>query len=342
VATEFDLNIIGIYLDEHPWDESQNWAEVKPLFQTPFVDVLMIQPLYWGVTALRCGDGYREVIPAGNTMCEYPTGLADWCPDEECADRHQNIYEGLYKYHGDEDIQIVVTSSENDWDIFGNGCRAIDECNLWPGYWALAACENGTGVFEDKMYNGAVDEDGNVDCYTVACNQLRWDRIHWMRKRLTDRQRAAEWARYKYRDKPLRVWHNVEINFTGTRDWQFVTIVKDVLPYIPEVDSVSISMYRMSGGPEHAIRYVMEHTGLPAHRIFIGEVGNEKHEDQYDRIFNWVDTAFRMGVRMAFVWDLEYNPDTNSSDWTVVDRETWEWFPGMHAIYDLNVKWRSR
>jgi hypothetical protein len=349
VATEFNLNAIAIFLDEHPWDNSQNWSDVRPVFESPFVDTIMVQLLYWGVTGTACGAGYREVREAGNTLSEYPT---DDVPEYECSglwgeslegclDRHQNVFEGFYQNYPDEDVDVIVTSSENDWDIFGSGCRSVDECNLFPGFWALEACNDGTGAFEDKMYIGATDEDGNVDCYTVACNQLRWERRDWMIRRLTERQRAAERARARHPDAKLRVWHNVEINFLGNEDWQFITVVRDVLPYVPQVDSVSISLYAMSGGPEWAIAYVQAHTGLPAHRIFIGEIGEKDHANQYDRIYNWTDKAFEMGVRLSFVWDLEYSENTHNSSWTIIDRETWEWFPGMEAVRDLNEKWRN-
>jgi hypothetical protein len=342
------LRAISIFLDEHPWDNSQNSVEIDELFTSSAYDVIMIQPLYWQAQGYGCSDEYRVPIEVGNTLSEYPTDdvAQRACNGQEgafleaCLDRHQNVFEGLYQNWGHVDIDAIVTSSENDWDIFGNGCRSIDECDIWPGHWAIEACQFGYGDFDDKMYNGAIDESGNVDCYIVACNQLRWERRDWMIRRLTERQRAAERARARHPDALLRVWHNVEVVFTGTEDWQFITVVEDVLPHVPQVDSVSISMYEMSDGPG-AIDWISANTGLPFERIFIGEIGHRIHSKQYARIFDWVDEAFSKGVRLAFIWDIEYNSDAHQSQWTVVDRDTWEWFPGMEAIRDLNEKWRG-
>ena len=122
-----------------------------------------------------------------------------------------------------------------------------------------------------------------------------------------------------------------------------MTVACDILNEI-EVDVALVSLYTMSGGPDVALPYVMECTGLPADRIIISEVGlkTSEGEAQYDRIYDWIDKAFELGVRLAYVWDIELTPDTYDTGYSIVDRETGEWYPGMQAVHDLNEKWRGQ
>ena len=342
-AIEYDLNIFAIAMNHHPWEVE--WENPRRAFRTPFADVLVIAPLAWGYQTMGC-DG-DQIVEKGFVGIDYPTDdsmshtLCYRMPDytanqrrlkDECYWRNQGIFNGLYEMYGEQKKDIIITSTEDDWDVFGAGCRDWKPCPAPENYWARDACKSGTLA-------GQTFEDCDIE----ACWQWRHEMANYLLLQYNKRQAAAMKARKENPMAALRVWHGIEVNFFGTEDWQYITVVKDVIPRMDNPpDFILVSLYSMSDGPEHAINYVMEHTGLPASRIIVSETGTKDHSKQYDRIYNWINKAFMMGVRLAFVWDVEIGQDVYDTGYSIVDRTTGEWFPGMQAVHDLNEKWRNR
>jgi len=352
-ALEYDLNIMAAPLHSHPWEFQ--WENPRKLFRSPLLDVIMFAPDSYGYQIRKC-DGTMGGVGGHNYITDWETtemlcfGMPDYTHEQQllqqaCYDRNMPMFDGLYRYYSSQPKIIIVTSKEDDWEMWGLGCRHDQyPCAGYEGYWGIQACDEGLTRAEDWpswVFDAATDSEGNVDCDVAACNMLRVERKNYLKNKIQAQQDSAERARANNPNAEMLALHAVEIVFFGNKDWQHLTIGCDVLKEV-EVDLVSVSLYNMSDGPDHVIPWVMECTGLPAERIIIGEVGlsNTKGEKQYDRIYDWVNRAFELGVRLAFVWDLEL-PYSYETDWSIVDRETGEWYPGMRAVRDLNDKWRE-
>jgi hypothetical protein len=314
VADLYDINAFAFAYDAHPWEK--DWENPRRVFRSSSANVIMFHPEYWGYTGDGCsGD---VLIPRGVIGTTYPTEdattLCNPLPEparDECINRNQSVYDGLYQYYRNQKKVIIVATSESDWDMQGIGCRNID--GPCPKPHTYSTCEEWRADVRDYLV---------------------WE--------FDKRQAAARLARQSNQDADLLVLHAVEVNFFGTRDWQTHTVACDVIPRMKrKPDIIALSLYDASGGVAHAVEFVQECTGMPIERIIVSEVGTSKLDKQYDRIYNWIDEAFTLGIRLAFVWDVEL-PGSYDTGFSIVDRETGEWYPGMEAVQNLNLKWREQ
>ena len=285
---------------------------IRKLFRMPGLDSILVRPEHWGAVDYRC-DGSMGVL-----WEDYP----------------MSIYEDMYKYYAGQDKDIFITNLESDWQAHGVGCRARDECVDTPRYRSyLECCQD-----EACVLGVYLDYPPGTPCEIQACDMAKLDRADYLLYIFNKRQAAAKAARAAHPSAAVRVWHAVEVNFYGTRDWQFFTVLGGVIPRMDEPpDFICLSVYAMAGDPRVALEYAMDATGLPAHRFIISETGSRK--DTYNKLRAVIDTMFSMGVRLAFVWDLEIDPAYDTG-FSIVDRVTGEEFEGMRAVRDLNKEWR--
>jgi hypothetical protein len=408
MMVENEVTAVGLMLRAHPWDHTQNFENIRKALRTPGIDILVIRFYFWASTDNNCRG--TENLLWGN----YPTGDPAWedrvCgslrPDRkaECLDRHGSIFKKLYQYFGNQDKDIFVIPNETGWQMFGVGCRERNECPSPPNWWCIEACENGTLVpypitaenppdlpcdCPDPQSIGCTispavceecrEECKKIPCEIQCCDMLKVDRGEYLLKVFNERQKAAEEARAAYPNAKLRVWNTVEAVFFGTRDWQFITPLKDIIPRMDSgPDAIGASLWPMSDdvlppestakayaetkeiawptkmdfiGTKKAMRkstnsaldYILEHTGLPPERVFISEVGTRERQkgDQRKRIEAVVNSMFERRVAFALIWSWEdENLNSYISGRSIVDEKTGEPRSGYHAMKDLNKKWR--
>lgn len=343
IYNDYQIDAVGTYLRSHPWDHTQNDENIRDAFRHPDARVLHLNLQYWGAQANNCNaDG--EIVEGGVNWLHYPTDEGPW-PDiiaegdpnrAAILERHRSVYDALYDYYSGQDKHIFINSPEAGWQLFGEGCRSRELCDLPPRHWCRAACAAGTLVRDPATPEGA-------SCDVACCDVWRRARASYMLRTWTERQAAAEKARADNPGAALKVWHSVEVVFYGTEDWQFIVPLCDIIPQMPSPpDFIGMSIYPMAGDPVGALEYAMECTGLPASRFYISEVGRKVDKgDQYEWIYSVVDALFQKGVAFALVWAI-HSPISYEPNWpySVVDPRTGEWRPGMYAIRDLNEKWR--
>jgi len=310
VRDRYDLDSVALMLRAHPY---VNYNEnIKKMFRMDGINNIVIRPEQWGAVDYRC-DGSRGLI-----WEDYP----------------ESLFMEMYHYYAGQDKDIFITNLESDWQAHGAGCRARDECVDDPRYRSYLEC------CQDPMceLGTYLDYLNWIPCEVRACDMQKQDRAGYLLSVFNRRQAAAQGARMAYPRATVRVWHMVEVNFYGNQDWQFFTVLSDVIPRMESPpDFIGLSLYQMAGDPEEALQYAMGVTGLPAYRFIISETG--ARTDTYNRIYNTIDSLFQMGVRLAFVWDLEVDP-VYDTGYSVVDRVTGEELEGMRAIRDLNNEWR--
>ena len=316
IYSRYDITALGLMLAAHPFI---NYTEnIRKLFRSPSIDILVIRPEHWGSRDYVCdGDGGEYL--AGVLWENYPV----------------EIYGEMYHYYYHQNKDIFITNTEADWQAYGVSCRDRQHCIKADGAYDLYydACEAGTLV--------PYDTDAET-CEETACDMVKMDRAEYLLGLFDERQTAAMEARAAHPASPLNVWHTIEVNFFNTQDWQFFTILGWIIPRMTNPpDFISFSLYGGAGDPVEALHYAMEMTGLPVERFFISEVGKREQQpgDQYDRIVSYVDALFAEGVAFALVWDLEIAPAYNTG-YSVVNRETGEWYSGMTAIKELNDVYR--
>jgi len=313
MVEDHNISAIGLLLFAHP---TVNYLEnIQKAFRTPGIDIIVFRPSYWQVIEKTClgRNGY--------TLEPYPLELFEW----------------MYQTYALQSKNIFVQNIESDWQMHGTGCRARNECpgNGWYGDPCLDVCEAG----DLNEYQWSDGESCAVQC----CDMEKVDRGEYLLRTFNARQAAAEAARAAHPDAALRVWHSVEVNFFGTRDWQFRTVLCDIIPRMTHPpDFIGLSIYNMADDPVVALDYAMACTGLPAYRFFISEVGavEELPGDQAAAIHAVVDPLFGLGVAFALVWDLE---DANSwqTGYSVIDTATGERLSGYAAIQELNATYRG-
>jgi len=312
VRNRYDIDAVALMLRAHPTENQDE--NIRKLFRLPGITSIVIRPEHWGVIDERC-DGSLGLLWEG-----YPV----------------SIYDDMYRYYSGQDKDIFIINLESDWQAHGVGCRARDECIGGLSYQSYLAC------CEDPMcgWTPTMDYLSWTSCQIMACDEEKLERAEYLLRLFNERQAAAEAARAAHPNATVRVWHTVEVNFYGNKDWQFFTVLGNVIPRMDRPpDFIGLSVYDMAGNPEDTLRYAMEATGLPANRFIVSETGTSKKDNQYDIIYERINNLFVMGVRLAFVWDLEIAP-VYDTGYSIVDRETGEEFGGMRAVRDLNKEWR--
>jgi len=313
VRDEHGITAVGLLLNAHPTD---NYHEnIRKAFRTPGIDIVVFRPQYWNVIENTCDDRSAYV------MEPYP----------------MTLFEDLYTYYSKQPKHIFVTNIEADWQMHGIGCRARNECPGMGFYGdaCLDVCEAG----DLAEYEVSAGESCAVQC----CDMEKIDRGEYLLGVFNRRQAAAEAARAAHPDAALKVWHSIEVNLYSTRDWQFRTVLCDIIPRMDSLpDFIGLSIYNMADDPVVALDYAMACTGLPAWRFFISEVGSKETNpgDQAAAIHRVVDPLFAFGVPFALVWSLE---DSTSwpTDYSVIDIETGEKLSGYYAIQELNATYRN-
>ena len=307
------ISAVGLLLDAHPTENT--YENIRKAFRTPGIDIIVFRPSHWQIIEKTC-TGHN-----GYTLEPYPITL----------------FEDLYRYYSKQPKHILVQNIEGDWQMHGIGCRARNECPGmgWYGDACLSVCDAG----ELAEYQVSEGESCAVQC----CDMEKIDRGEYLLRTFNERQAAAEAARAAHPDATLKVWHSVEVNFFGTRDWQFRTVLCDIIPRMDSPpDFIGLSIYNMAGDPVVALDYAMECTHLPAWRFFISEVGAKEEEpgDQAAAIHAVVDPLFALGLPFALVWSIE-----DSTSWltgySVIDVNTGEKLSGYTAIQELNETYRN-
>jgi len=328
------VTAIGALLRAHP---TVNYYEnIRRAFRNPDVDILVITPLHWSSWERSC---------VGNSVwLNFPP--VDHVLPNFFSDYPNDIFEMLYQMYANQDKVIIVSTIEADWAVHGTGCRGREECVIENYQWCMDACEDGTLV----PYDGVSD----ASCLATCCDMYKMDRetyflTHW----LNNWQLAASAARARHPNAALRVFFSVEVNFFGTQEWQFRTVVKDVIPRMVEPpDFIGLSLYSMAGDVDDALDYVLEHTRLPVYRVFVSEVGAREGTQpdgsvitgtpQYDRITDVVHRMFARGVQLVIVWSYEERAWTGGhTGFAVIDPVTGKRLSGWAAIQELNEMYRS-
>jgi hypothetical protein len=307
-----DIRAVGLMMRAHPTEKY--WENIRKAFRHPAIDVIVVRPEFWGSQDFKCVDDWQE--QSGILWENYP----------------MEIFDMFYQYYAHQDKDIIVINAEADWQAYGLACRERDQCIRDGRYGRyFRACEAGVLV--------SYDTDA-TNCAETACDMVKMDRAARLLEIMLARQRAAEEARERYPNAKLRVFHAIEVNMFGNKPWQFMTSLEEIVSVV-KPDFVGLSMYQGADPVDGSLAYAMDVTGLPAWRFFISEVGSKENRDgqQYDRITSVVDTLFDRGVAFALVWDIE-NHMSYDTGFSVVDRDTGEWYSGMYAIQDLNDRWR--
>jgi len=307
------ISAVGLLLDAHPTDN--HYENIRKAFRTPGIDVIVFRPSHWQIIEKTC------IGRNGYTLEPYPLEL----------------FEMLYQTYANQEKQIFVQNIEADWQMHGIGCRTRNECPGMGFYGdaCLDACEAGDLV--------EYDVSAGESCAVQCCDMEKIERGEYLLRTFNARQAAAEAARAAHPDATLKVWHSIEVNFYGNRDWQFRTILCDIIPRMDSPpDFIGLSIYNMADDPVVALDYAMACTHLPAWRFFISEVGAQENNpgDQAEAIHRVVNPLFALGVPFALVWSLE-----DSTSWptgySVIDINTGEKLSGYTAIQELNATYRN-
>lgn len=314
---DYDIYAFGIMMEANPFYSP--WEPIDKLFRTPLADILVIRPEHWGSQDYLCSD--EGMVLGGVKWENYPDSIFN------------DIYDQYAGYVGRE-RHIFITNTEADWQAYGTACRERDQCIKFERYYDyLEQCQNGIDLVTGIEYT-------NESCFIRACDAVKADRAHYVVELSRRRQRSAELSRNMNPGTNLRVWHVIEVNFYGNQPWQTFTMLEKLTEAGVYPDFYGLALYNQAGDPVEALQYAMQITGLPAKRFFISETGHKDLDKQYDKIYNRIDGLFQEGVAFALVWDLEVTPVYNTG-YSIVDRETGEWNPGMYAVRDLNEKWRD-
>jgi len=197
------------------------------------------------------------------------------------------IVEALYDKYGDQDKVIIIQNWEADWQLHGVGCRERDQC----------------AAMETWGYHCS-EEWSQQDC----CDNWKLDvRLPYLLRIFNERQRSIRQTREVNRDRLLRVYHSISINFY-TDEW--LTVAKDIIPLMNEPpDFVGVSFWKKP--PVHvtdALEYVRLHTGLPRHRIYVAELGRgeKRPGQQYERLMREARLALDWGSQIVLVWRWKY------------------------------------
>jgi hypothetical protein len=313
VRDNYGVTAVGLLLNAHPIENYQE--NIRRAFRTPGIDIIVFRPQWWTVIEKTC-EGHNAY-----TLEPYPTSLFD----------------DLYSVYSKQPKNIIVMNIESDWQAHGIGCRARNECpgNGWYGRACLDTCEAGELV----PYTVSSGESCAVQC----CDMEKVDRGEYLLREFNKRQSAAESARAAHPDATVKVWHAIEVNFFGNRDWQFFTTLCDIIPRMESPpDFIGLSIYAMADDPVVALDYAMACTGLPAYRFYIAEVGAKETTpgDQAAAIHRVVDPLFAFGVQFALVWSLE-DRTSYPTGYSVVDINTGEPLSGVAAIQELNATYRK-
>jgi len=309
---ELGITAVGIMTQAHP--TINYWENINRAFRHPAIDVIVLRPEHWGSQDFKCVGDSQQL--AGILWENYPMDLFDM----------------LYQKYPGQDKDIIVINAESDWQSFGLACRERTQCIKFERYY--------------KYYNACMDgtlastSNEPSDCAIIACDMVKQDRAAYVLETMIERQQAAENARQRYPNAKLRVWHAIEVNFFGNKEWQIFTSLEDIVDVV-KPDFVGLSMYQGADDVSDSLTYAMQTTGLPVWRFFISEVGTKEKWDgkQYDRITHVVDTLFERGVAFALVWSIETELSYDTG-YSVIDRKTGEWNSGMYAIQELNGRWR--
>jgi len=230
-----------------------------------------------------------------------------------------SLYQDMYKFYAGQDKAVFIMSLEADLQLYGVGCKAADECAPWVS--------------------------------GMTCEEDREARRAYLLRIFNERQAAAEVARSMYPNAALRVFHSVEVNFYGTKDWQNLTVLADVIPdMIVPPDFIGLSIWPAAGDPLDALYYAMEMTGLPAYRFFISQVGAREGSQpdgrffylphQRDRLMYVIPTLFDAGVAFALVWSMEQPVPSGWTGHSIIDHVTGERLSGWETIIELNDLYR--
>ena len=316
------LTAIGVIMRAHPTDNRQNNEKIRRAFRNPDIDIIVLTPQRWASTAPNCNDDRQNIV-----WLNYPLELFDM----------------LFETYGGQNKTIIVQPWESDWQVHGIGCRERNQCVDDPRFrWYLEACEAGTLVpYRDYL--------AWADCKIIACDMQKADRALYLQHLFDARQAAVEAARAAHPDAALRVFHSIELNKFGNT---WLTVAADVIPnMVHPPDFVGLSLWQGAGDVVEVLNYVIEHTGLPAHRVYISEVGAREGTQpdgtvlvlphQYERIVPVVEALFERGVAFALVWSWEEPAYTGGhTGCGVIDAVTGEHLSGFAAIHDLNSIYR--
>lgn len=104
--------------------------------------------------------------------------------------------------------------------------------------------------------------------------------INYVRTRTNQRQAAVERARALHPDAALRIYFALELNLFEERDDHWgLNITKDMVSQLEyDPDFLVISHWSQEQSIIERLNYIMFHTGYPAHRVFILQVGAREYD----------------------------------------------------------------
>jgi hypothetical protein len=334
------IRIAKIWLENDPFDGVYRWSwtladgtvmdgmgSKDPLFEDmdrvwkhPGIDVIVVRFVNaaWTAHEKHC-SGWN-----GPTFAQEPT---------------YEIARRLLKRYGDQPKVIIFSNWEGDNQWRGAGCNKPDMA-MWDSAspWYSGACR---------------DENTVAECAEMLCR----DRMNYVKRRTEERQAAIEKARRKFPDTTLKIYHALVVDDFDEEPGHFgMNLIKDMVPHLkrsPDFIGVSYWLKSLKTIAE-VFDYIHDHTGFPAHRCYIDEVGaKEKSEGlQRDRLMDVIPEAFETGYAFACVWMWKQTWYNWTSGGRPRNAGMWKWAgdsgkvewsdepnSGLQAILDLNEQY---
>ena len=289
-------------------------------------------------------------------------------PVNECGDP---MGEGYSRYPMFEDMDYVWRDPRFDIMVIrfiGSGLWDDDDplCTGWTGpFWV----DEPTYDIASKLLRRYGDQD-KVIIITDWENDNQWscggtvtpeeaaERMVYVRRQAESRQRAVELARAENPGATLRVmFAMIASDFDELPAYYGMNIVKNVIPSMdPQPDMIGFTYWaKHLKTVTEVMDYIMLHTGYPANRIYLDEIGAPEKTDgrQYDRLMAVIPEFFEAGGAFAAVWMWRQTWYAFTDNGKPINTGMWKWAgtigkvewlneptSGLAAIHELNDDWR--
>ena len=323
-----NINIIKLWLNYNPFDGAG--------------------PFHWHSYGTSMGDLNLPTHPSG-----YPTGT-DY--------RRVPMFEDMDFVWRDPRFETIVVR------FIGSGMWDEDDpsCTGWTGpFWVneptydiASKLLRRYGEQDKLIIITDWENDNQWSCGGTVTPEIAAERMLYVKMMAESRQRAVEQARAENPDAALRVMFAVIANdFDELPSYYGMNITKDMIPFMdPQPDLIGFTYWSKHLKPiTEVMDYIMMHTGYPASRIYLDEIGApEKTEcQQYDRIMPVVTEFFEAGGTFACVWMWRQTWYDFTDGGKPINMGMWKWAgttgkvewlneptSGLAAIQELNDDWR--
>ena len=204
------------------------------------------------------------------------------------------------------------------------------------------------------------ENDNQWSCGGTVTPERAVERMKYVELQAEARQRAVELARAEHPGVNLRVMFAVIANdFDELPSYYGMNIVKDMIPSMdPQPDLIGFTYWsKHLKTVTEVMDYIMLHTGYPANRIYIDEIGAPEKTDgrQYDRLIPAITEFFEAGGAFACVWMWRQTWYDFNDSGKPINTGMWKWAgtegkvewlneptSGLAAIGELNDTWRQK